>query len=341
MKNKGFTLIELVLVLVILAIVTNIAMVNMLDTAKEKKHKQAKQAFDEIAVAVVGSESGASKSFVGTIGRLPLSLSVQLEGTTDDEQRTAFAATELLSQGTLPSFTQIDVGANVAEQRSSDSAIFDSTMDSLVRIGVGWNGPYIKGSSAKANDAAVFLDAWGNIMSAPDEAMLMGRLLDVNSNAVVSAGVEVSGFVHFGEDARKDDLVEPTSPEQRDEAVLFNAYGELPVEIMLLSTSGAAIPGDTLVGGAAFVARLYLPCIDNNQAKVRVIEQDLATTPSSNLIQFNFSRVPVGSHPLVIKHQPSGRVWYQTVDITPLEYGQSLYMANRVKLTIPSTLVIQ
>lgn len=341
MKNKGFTLIELVLVLVILAIVTNIAMVHMLDSVKSKKHEQAEKELKAIIEAVVGSEESAAGSFVGTIGRLPYALSVVLEGKDSATERTAYAATELVAQGALPEYKQIVLADKVASERSSSSPAYDNDMDSLVRLGVGWRGPYIKSAAANATEAGVLFDAWGNVMATPDAALLNGRLVDVNSNAVVSAGVEVGGMVHFGADARPDNFVAPKEPADRDGAAMFNAYADLPVEVQLQSTSGAALPVDALTGGGLFVARLYLPCIEDNQAKVKIIEQDPATTVLSNCVQFDFSKVPVGTYPLVVKYKPTGRVWYQTIELTPLPNGQSTYETYRLKITIPSTLITQ
>lgn len=341
MKNKGFTLIELVLVLVILAIVTNIAMVHMLDSVKSKKHEQAEKELKAITEAVVGSEESAAGSFVGTIGRLPYALSVVLEGKDSATERTAYAATELVAQGALPEYKQIVLADKVASERSSSSPAYDNDMDSLVRLGVGWRGPYIKSAAANATEAGVLFDAWGNVMATPDAALLNGRLVDVNSNAVVSAGVEVGGMVHFGADARPDNFVAPKEPADRDGAAMFNAYADLPVEVQLQSTSGAALPVDALTGGGLFVARLYLPCIEDNQAKVKIIEQDPATTAVSNCVQFDFSKVPVGTYPLVVKYKPTGRVWYQTIELTPLPNGQSTYETYRLKITIPSTLITQ
>lgn len=341
MKNKGFTLIELVLVLVILAIVTNIAMVHMLDSVKSKKHEQAEKELKAITEAVVGSEESAAGSFVGTIGRLPYALSVVLEGKDSSTERTAYAATELVAQGALPEYKQIVLADKVASERSSSSPAYDNDMDSLVRLGVGWRGPYIKSAAANATEAGVLFDAWGNVMATPDAALLNGRLVDVNSNAVVSAGVEVGGMVHFGADARPDNFVAPKEPADRDGAAMFNAYADLPVEVQLQSTSGAALPVDALTGGGLFVARLYLPCIEDNQAKVKIIEQDPATTAVSNCVQFDFSKVPVGTYPLVVKYKPTGRVWYQTIELTPLPNGQSTYETYRLKITIPSTLITQ
>lgn len=341
MKNKGFTLIELVLVLVILAIVTNIAMVHMLDSVKSKKHEQAEKELKAITEAVVGSEASAAGSFVGTIGRLPYALSVVLEGKDSATERTAYAATELVAQGALPEYKQIVLADKVASERSSSSPAYDNDMDSLVRLGVGWRGPYIKSAAANATEAGVLFDAWGNVMATPDAALLNGRLVDVNSNAIVSAGVEVGGMVHFGADARPDNFVAPKEPADRDGAAMFNAYADLPVEVQLQSTSGAALPVDALTGGGLFVARLYLPCIEDNQAKVKIIEQDPATTAVSNCVQFDFSKVPVGTYPLVVKYKPTGRVWYQTIELTPLPNGQSTYETYRLKITIPSTLITQ
>lgn len=341
MKNKGFTLIELVLVLVILAIVTNIAMVHMLDSVKSKKHEQAEKELKAITEAVVGSEESAAGSFVGTIGRLPYALSVVLEGKDSATERTAYAATELVAQGALPEYKQIVLADKVASERSSSSPAYDNDMDSLVRLGVGWRGPYIKSAAANATEAGVLFDAWGNVMATPDAALLNGRLVDVNSNAIVSAGVEVGGMVHFGADARPDNFVAPKEPADRDGAAMFNAYADLPVEVQLQSTSGAALPVDALTGGGLFVARLYLPCIEDNQAKVKIIEQDPATTAVSNCVQFDFSKVPVGTYPLVVKYKPTGRVWYQTIELTPLPNGQSTYETYRLKITIPSTLITQ
>lgn len=341
MKNKGFTLIELVLVLVILAIVTNVAMVHMLDTVKSKKHEQAEKELKAITEAVVGTELGAAESFVGTMGRLPYALSVVLEGKDSATDRTAYAATELVAQGMLPAYKQIVLADKVASERSSLSPAYDNEMDSLVRLGVGWRGPYIKSVAANATESGVLFDAWGNVMSAPDAALLNGRIVDVNSNAVVSAGVEVGGMVHFGADARPDNFVAPKNVAERDGVAMFNAYADLPAEFELQSASGAAVPVDALTGGGLFVARIYLPYIEDNVAKIKIVEQDPATTPVSNCIQFDFSKIPVGTYPLVVKYKPTGRVWYQTIELTPLPNGQSTYQTYRLKITIPSTLITQ
>lgn len=342
MRNRGgFTLIELVLVLVILAIVTNVAMVHMLDSVKSKKHEEAEKELKAIAEAVVGSEESAVGSFVGTMGRLPYALSVVLEGKDSATERMGLAATELMVQGGLPAYKQIVLADKVAGERSGDSAAYDEEMDSLVRLGVGWRGPYIKCASADATESGVLFDAWGNVMATPDGAGLNGRLVDVNSNAVVAAGAEVGGMVHFGADGRPDHFVAPREVAERDGAAMFNAYGELPVEVELVSGSGAAVPVDALTGGGLFVARLYLPCIEGNVAKVRVVEADPATTPVSNCVQFDFSKVPVGVYPLVVKYKPTGRVWQQRVELVALPMGQSTYEAYRLKITIPSTLITQ
>lgn len=79
-EQKGFTLVEIVIVIVIIGIISAVATIKMAESVETAKYEQTKSELDQLAMAIVGNpevfSEGARTNFgyVGDVGALPPNL---------------------------------------------------------------------------------------------------------------------------------------------------------------------------------------------------------------------------------------------------------------------------
>lgn len=124
-KNKGFTLVEIVIVIVILGLLAAVAAPKLSGIIGDSRINAVKSEMMEIEIAIIGDAAVVSggvsthRGYLGDAGHMPA---------------------QLMDLITKP---------------ASDSAWNRSANNGL---GQGWNGPYIKDDGT----GAVFTDVWGN-----------------------------------------------------------------------------------------------------------------------------------------------------------------------------------
>lgn len=200
--KRGFTLIELAVVLVILALLTHLAVREFGTVLQGKMHKLADQQLESIRSAVWQTQASDEPSgFLVDMGRLPLA---QTE--TNTWGRTVFTLSELWKRPAgVPAFA-----LRPAMASNLVSGVDAALADSSVLIPCGWRGPYLHLPFGRDR----LLDPWGNPMETPDDAGY-ARLQSTNQMAV-AAGAPVDAVAHWGSDARPDSSVTPPDDTARD-----------------------------------------------------------------------------------------------------------------------------
>lgn len=123
---KGFTLVEVVLVVLLLSILGTITFTNLADQTDSRRYEETRAKMEAIRVAILGDDSvdeqGSRTKFgyLGDMGRLPVTLD------------------SLVTQGSQPTYA----------------------FDTFYGFGSGWRGPYI--SEQFTAGASVSVDGWGN-----------------------------------------------------------------------------------------------------------------------------------------------------------------------------------
>lgn len=124
-NSKGFTVIELVIVIVILGFLAAVAVPKFASMVEESRINATRAEMEEIELAILGNASAASggvltdRGYFGDTGHMPAQL------------------------------------ADLITKPASDSSWDRSANNGL---GSGWNGPYLKDDGT----GGVFTDVWGN-----------------------------------------------------------------------------------------------------------------------------------------------------------------------------------
>lgn len=254
--HRGFTLIELVLVIGILALITHLAVVSTSDMMNKSRVKLASKQLSEIDKALKGIASDFISGFVCDMGRLPYALPVH----TNEASTICLGVPELWRE-TLPKYELLD--ARTAA-RVVGSAALDVEMDDKVYVGCGWRGPYL--------DIAInnqrLSDAWGNYYESPSSGGAYGMLLN-KIFASPANGEEVVVIGHFGSDGIKDELAGLVDAERRDAAITNDFSGTK----LVLNVEGYSSTGNLLPGLSAVKVRMYMPRIESEDAKIFVVEK--------------------------------------------------------------------
>ena len=172
MNNKGFTLIELIMIIILLGILSATAVVLVGNVLEQQKFDETLKEMDELKSAIAGNpdliESGVRSSFgyIGDMGALPANLNGLV---------TNPAACSWITDTSLGGGTNLGTGA-------------------------GWRGPYIEDKQDDSGNYLALLDGWGN---AYQYSSGTGEITSYGPNGasgggddiVVSAGTTIKGTV--------------------------------------------------------------------------------------------------------------------------------------------------
>lgn len=199
-NNKGFTLIELIMIIILLGILSATAVVLIGNVLEQQKFDETMKEMEELKKAIAGNpdliESGVRSSFgyAGDMGPLP-----PTSGACTSTCGSC-GLVELVNQCGRPSWT---------------------TDSQLPGTGYGWRGPYIDAKQDSSNRYLALLDGWGNYYSynaatgqitsngpdgasgGGDDIVLPGsslaadggvssRVTDINSNPVINNNVTIT-----------------------------------------------------------------------------------------------------------------------------------------------------
>lgn len=277
--KRGFTLIELVVVLAILALVTHLAVREMAHLRDSRLSQLADRQLGELRDAVWCDQPGQEPTgFVVDTGRLPRGSEM-----TNGAHAVSVSLRELWERpvNMRPYALRPATAANLMGPATNDLA------DAEVYIGCGWRGPYIRLPSG----AERLMDAWGNRMENLDDAGY-DRLLADNGTAVATGG-PVWRIRHLGADGRLDSEAEPSNAAQRDTEMRLLPEGGLTNRLSVATTfvDGS---GPKAVSGNVQI-RWYAPCGDMITGSVAQVEMNGTALATST-----FSCVPPGAATLVV-----------------------------------------
>lgn len=188
--RRGFTLIELVIVLVVIAIVTHLAVVEFSRVADKRKIAEADRQLENISAAVFRvDENGSCAGFLADMGRLPRPVDIDGDGRILQSSPTNGTLAELWI--TPPSVKEYAIRQAVRSNLRVPDEEKGELEDENVWVPTGWRGPYLRLPVSKSR----LYDPWGNAMEEHDSALL--RRLWVTNGFVVAAS-------HYGERAQSD-----------------------------------------------------------------------------------------------------------------------------------------
>ena len=277
--KRGFTLIELVVVLAVLAIVTHLAVREMTHLREDRLGRAADRQLESLRDAVWCARPGEEPSgFVVDMGRLPRGVAM-----TNGADAVSVSLRELWERpGHLRAYAVRPATAENLVGPTND------LVDADVRIGCGWRGPYVR----MPLGADRLTDPWGNRMENRDDAGY-DRLLNASGGAA-AAGNDVWRIRHLGADGRPDADVTSVREGRRDAEVVLLPEGglanELSVTATFVNTSGPAAVDGTVQ------FRWYAPCGD-------VITGAVASVDVSGraLAACRFTSVPPGFATLTVR----------------------------------------
>lgn len=195
--NRGFTLIELAIVLFIIALMTHLAVREAGKIRDSKQASAAESQFDEIAAAVYDEAGGEPSGFLADMGRLPRSAAQNADAPE------VFSPCELWLRGDLPPFR--------LREASGDGYCGEAPEDPAVKIPCGWRGPYLRLPAG----GDTLRDPWGNPFVSKDAAGFC-RILDCGGGEIAEAGVALGALRHFGSDGLPDNRKRPARFDQAD-----------------------------------------------------------------------------------------------------------------------------
>lgn len=243
--RKGFTLIEMTVVLVILATVTHLAVREMGHIKNGRMRDAARSQFKEIKDSVFNIAGGRATGFVADMGRLPRAHvstnSFDVECVTLEE---LWHRPEGVGRYEVRQATDANLTAEEKYKKELE--------DPEVWIACGWRGPYL----SRPPEDSRLVDAWGNRIENKDDAGY-NRLFTPGGSAA-AAGEYISKIFHYGSDGRMDSDVSPQVESQKDFSVEFlppaSISNTLAVNVLFQDEEGSSpVTGDV-------VCKWYAPC---------------------------------------------------------------------------------
>lgn len=244
--KRGFTLIELVVVLMILALVTHLAVRELGNVQRARLGQAANAQLEVVRDAVWHAvPDGEPTGFLVDMGRLPRAVV-----TTNEQGRMVGTLRELWTrpEGVASFALRPAVESNLVVAASEKGVLADPA----VIVPCGWRGPYLRLPPGRDR----LVDAWGNPLETPDDAGF-ARLLGRDDRAV-GAGEGIARVRHFGADGRPDDVVEPPDAAARDVSLELVPGGR-SANPLVVNASFVADANPAAVNGTAR-CRWYMPC---------------------------------------------------------------------------------
>lgn len=275
MRRRGFTLIELVVVLVVIAALTHLAVREISQVRAGQLRKMADKQLDALRDCVWHvSPDGDPDGFLADMGRLP-----RLVSQTNSTGASVGTLAELWRcPASTPMYALLPANDASRYVQGVDSATLAS-MGAGVFVPTGWRGPYLRMPLGKDR----LLDPWGNTIESVDEAGFQ--------RVAVSNGFAVA-VSHFGSDARPDDKFAPGSASAKDSTV------------SLLPEGGAAsrlVVSVEIANGASFSGNItwawYGPADGKITGGVKSVAypspaEFTGLTPGVKIIKDSLSKVP-------------------------------------------------
>jgi len=231
--SRGFTLLELVVVVAVLALVANLATEYLVRVTDQNRYEASRERLEKLRYAIIGDDSRTSNGqpdlvgFVHDMGRLPIELAELYREPRDCDPDT------------------------------SGDQVCGATFDAKLGRTVGWRGPYLSEQDAQR-------DGWGNRW---DYDAHSGRILSVGADGVPGGeGYAADLEVRIRQpDYRIDDPVRVTLTAPLGGACLTAQHIRHGVVGTLVSPTTAHAPGDYLfdfvdglpVGRMAITLREY------------------------------------------------------------------------------------
>lgn len=278
--KRGFTLIELSVVLVILALVTHLAVREMSTLRDSRAASAAASQLSELKDAVYSARPGEEPTgFLVDMGRLPLATA-----RTGTNGRVSASLSELWRR---PAGVAVySVKRAVAESLAVPAPEKAALVDPGTSVACGWRGPYLRVPAGRDR----LLDPWGNPFENRDSAGY-DRLFAPDGSAA-GVGSPVASVRHLGSDGRADSDVAPASVGAADGAIRFTdaeAAGRLDVEVSFVGPDGpVAVTGDVR-------CRWYAPCGSAITGAVATV-----SAAASPIASFSLGPVPAGVCTLAI-----------------------------------------
>lgn len=279
--QRGFTLIELTLVLFILALSAHLAVRELSRQRARRLHGEASRRLEAIASAVYAEDAhGTPSGFLADMGRLP-----EAQPPADADASSPLTLRELWEcpDGIGDYRARPATAANLADGAP------DALVDPDVLVPCGWGGPYLR--LPPGTDR--LLDPWGNPMETPDAIGLSRLFADTDATTPADASdTPVAAIRHYGSDGLDDGEFPPENPDQAAATVSFVT----PTSRLLLAFEP----------GTVAEIRCYAPCGDKITGIVK--------NPLPDDTQALLEDLPPGIRVLkIIRSEDSPRVHHVTL----------------------------
>lgn len=153
--RRGFTLVEMTVVLVVIAVLTHLAVRQVSQLRDARLEKAANRQLEEIRAAVYAREGGESTGFLADMGRLPR---------TTNSTNATLEELWIRPEG-VGNFAFLPAVSNHLSVAAAD---VDKLEDAGVLVPTGWRGPYLRLPFGRGE----LLDPWGNPVCEKDSAGL-------------------------------------------------------------------------------------------------------------------------------------------------------------------------
>jgi prepilin-type N-terminal cleavage/methylation domain-containing protein len=146
---RGFTLIEMLVVITILAVLTTIAVRSLGPVEEKARHEATERTLNQVRDAVVTTDKSAVAGFIADTGRVPTSIA-DLSGLVSPTNGLVVQPADLPAYGVL----QVQSGP---DWNGSNWTMTTGTTGSYFSLNHGWHGPYLQTAAATGD----VVDGWG------------------------------------------------------------------------------------------------------------------------------------------------------------------------------------